>query len=419
MELTIERAVAGGRMLARHEGRIVFVRGAIPGERVRTRVEKSTRQAIWADTVEVLEPSGDRRVPICEPACGGLAYAHIEYARQCELKRDVVADAFRRLARFDVPADFAVAGSPERGYRLRARLRVSDGRAGFLREGSHTWCDAALTGQLADGAIAAADATIAALGRRAPAVEAVTVIENITGAERVVHFEPREGMRLDDVARTLALPDGVTGITADARGHVATIAGSPTVTDTADQLFGGVSPIGALPAWTRHATSFFQGNRFLTGPLVRHVLDLVSRDAVADLYAGVGLFAIALAARGARVVAIEGDRSSGGDLDANAGPWRERLRVVHAAVEDVGQFIHAGDVGAVVADPPRTGMSPQALTAIVGLGAGQIVYVSCDPPTLARDAAKLFAAGYELTSLRGFDLFPNTAHVESVAVFSK
>jgi tRNA/tmRNA/rRNA uracil-C5-methylase (TrmA/RlmC/RlmD family) len=145
MELTIERAVAGGRMLARHEGRIVFVRGAIPGERVRTRVEKSTRQAIWADTIEVLEPSADRREPICDAACGGLAYAHIEYARQRELKRDVVADAFRRLARFDVPAGFAVAGSPERGYRLRARLHVSDGRAGFFREGSHSWCDAAPT----------------------------------------------------------------------------------------------------------------------------------------------------------------------------------------------------------------------------------------------------------------------------------
>jgi len=92
---------------------------------------------------------------------------------------------------------------------------------------------------------------------------------------------------------------------------------------------------------------------------------------------------------------------------------------VHAAVEDVGQFVHPGDVGAVVADPPRTGMSPEALTAVVALRAAQIVYVSCDPPTLARDAAKLMAAGYGLTSLRGFDLFPNTAHVESVAVFAK
>src|SRR5678810_1255295 len=108
-------------MLARHAGRIVFVDGAIPGERVRVRVTKSSRQSLWADTIEVLTPSPDRRDPICEPACGGLAFAHIGYERQRALKSQILADAFRRLARMDLGAP-EIAASPESGYRLRSRL---------------------------------------------------------------------------------------------------------------------------------------------------------------------------------------------------------------------------------------------------------------------------------------------------------
>jgi tRNA/tmRNA/rRNA uracil-C5-methylase (TrmA/RlmC/RlmD family) len=142
LELDVERAVAGGHMLARHAGRIVFVGGAIPGERVRVRVTKSSRQSLWADTIEVLTPSPDRRDPICDPACGGLAFAHIGYERQRALKSQILADAFRRLARMDLGAP-EIAASPESGYRLRSRLHVVDGRLGFFLEGSHVLCDAA------------------------------------------------------------------------------------------------------------------------------------------------------------------------------------------------------------------------------------------------------------------------------------
>ena len=99
LHLAIERPVAGGRMLARHEGRIVLVSGAIPGERVRATVERTSRSTIWAHTVEVVEPSVSRRMTTLDPGCGGQVYAHIRYEDQCRLKGEVVADAFRRIGK--------------------------------------------------------------------------------------------------------------------------------------------------------------------------------------------------------------------------------------------------------------------------------------------------------------------------------
>jgi 23S rRNA (uracil1939-C5)-methyltransferase len=210
----------------------------------------------------------------------------------------------------------------------------------------------------------------------------------------------------------------VTGVTATSGKRSITLAGSPTVTDTADALLGADSSLPGLLAWTRHATSFFQGNRFLTGALLRAVLDASDgRNEIVDLYSGVGLFAVALAARGANVVAVEGDPSSGADLESNAGPWRERLRVIRGSVEEA--LAHAADEppGAVIVDPPRTGVSPEALGRLIGWRVPRLVYVSCDAPTLARDAAQLFAAGYAISAISAFDLFPNTPHVETLATF--
>ena len=117
------------------------------------------------------------------------------------------------------------------------------------------------------------------------------------------------------------------------------------------------------------------------------------------------------------MLAVEGDRTSGADLVANAEPWRGRLDVLRQPVEDALQ--HHPSVGAdtIVIDPPRTGVSPAALAGIIRWRASRIVYVSCDPPTLARDARQLFGAGYDLSSVEAFDFFPNTPHVETLAVF--
>jgi 23S rRNA (uracil1939-C5)-methyltransferase len=406
-------------MLARQEGRVVFVAGAIPGEDVIVRVTRATKQARWAEVVEVVTPSADRREPPCDPSCGALAYAHVRYERQLQLKGEVIADAFRRLAAMTLDAPPHVAASPERGYRLRARLHVRAGHVGFFREGTHTLCDAAATGQLPAETVPAVERLIASLAGRAAECDAVVVAENVAATERVLHLEPRDGARLDDLARRVALTDGIQGLTTTVRGRIIPLAGATTVTDTARQLFDDHPPLSGLTAWSRKASSFFQANRFLLGRLVRQVLDVARGDRFVDLYAGVGLFAVALAARGSTGVAVEGDRSSGSDLDANAAPWRERLTVIRGSVEDFTARPLEAVPDVVILDPPRTGVSPAALTALLRWDVPRLVYVSCDAPTLARDASRLTAAGYSLRSLEAFDLFPNTPHVEALACFEK
>jgi 23S rRNA (uracil1939-C5)-methyltransferase len=424
LELTVDRPVAGGRMIARDDGQIVFVSGAIPGERVRARVERKSKQLRWAATVDVLTPSPDRRAVPYEPACGGSSFAHIQYDRQRELKQQILVDAFRRIARITLDSVPAVAPSPERGYRLRARLHAKHGQLGFFLEGTHAICDAAATAQLLPEATAAGRAVFSALGPRSSDCEAIVVSENVAGTERVVHLEPRDHARLDDVADAIrAAADGqgrsLTGVTTVVRGNLLQIVGTPSVRDTAESLFGDSSPLSASATWTRRAPSFFQGNRYLVGALVRRVLETATGSRLADLYAGVGLFAVALAANGAHVTAVEGESFAAEDLKAHAQPFGSRIDVVQATVEDAVQRPLRQAPDAVVLDPPRTGVSPQALSSVVAWRTPTLIYVSCDPPTLARDAAKIVAAGYTLASLDAFDLFPNTPHVESVALFTR
>lgn len=423
LELTIERPVAGGRMIARHDGRVVFVAGGIPGERVRVRVDKTSRQSWWATVVDVLEASPDRREPLCDPACGGSTFAYIAYDRQRELKQQILMDAFRRLGRITLDEPPAVAASPEQGYRLRARLHAAESRLGFFLEGTHTVCDAALTAQLRPEATAAAVALFAALGPRAADCEAMVISENVAATERVLHLEARAGTRWDPATAGLAggfveTLSAVTGVTTLVGGQIRTLSGRDAISDTAGALFSGTAPFGEAATWTRRAPAFFQGNRFLVGDLVRCVLEHATEDRVVDLYAGVGLFSVALAARGATVMAVESESFAAEDLFANARPWGGRLQVLQATVEDAMRHPAGDRPGVVVLDPPRTGVSPEAMRGLTAWRVPRIVYVSCDPPTLARDAAKLAESGYRLSSLTAFDMFPNTPHVEAVATFA-
>jgi 23S rRNA (uracil1939-C5)-methyltransferase len=417
VELTAERPVAGGRMLARQDGRVVLVSGAIPGERVRARIARTVRHTMFADVVEVLDASPFRRQPFCDPRCGGSVYAHIVPDHQRVLKGAIVADAFRRLGGVTIDPP-SVAGASEEGYRLRARLHVHGGRAGFFLEDTHTLCDAAATRQLRPEVLPAVTALLARLGDAAPLIDAVVVAESVDATARVLHLELRADARVAQLEGRASLVDGVTGVTTRADSRLIALAGAPMVTDRAAVLLGDASPIPRETEWTRSGASFFQGNRFLIGDLVSHVVAHAAGTRVLDLYAGVGLFAIALAARGAAVTAVEGDDSSGDDLEVNAVRWPS-VAVRRGSVEDVAAALPTDAFDTVVLDPPRTGASPQAIAAIVRLAAPRLVYVSCDPATLARDAKVLIAAGYRLGPMRGFDFFPNTAHVETVAVFDR
>jgi 23S rRNA (uracil1939-C5)-methyltransferase len=396
-------------MLARYEGQIVLVAGAIPGETVRARVDRVARHTAFADTIEVLTPSADRRAAGIDWACGGSLYAHVAYERQLTLKSEVVSDAFERIAKIRLPAPVPVMASREDGYRMRARLHGRGGRLGFFREGTHELCDAAATRQLLPASIAALDTLAAALAPRT--IVTCDLAENIAADERAVLATVDA---LDLTSSYDAPVEGISGLLFADRhdGHPAVAYGSPFVTD---RLMVADRPI----MLTHHVQSFFQGNRYLLPHLVERVLRHVPEGPVLDLYAGAGLFAVALAAHGRQeIVAVEGDRSSARDLDTNAAAHAGAIRVENRPVEAFLRHSRPPRHGTIVLDPPRTGTSQDALAGIVALRAPRVVYVSCDPATLARDTRRLADAGYTLQHIEAFDLFPNTPHVEIVAVFT-
>ncbi len=424
LELLIERPAAGGRMIARHGGQVVLVRGAIPGERVRARVERAERQVAYAAATEILEPSPDRRPPPADPACGGTLYAHIAYRRQLAIKAEVVADAFRRIGKVTLPAPVPVEPSPETGYRMRARFHVRGARLGFFREGTHELCDAAGTGQL----LPATAAVLAQVGEtladlRTAAVATIDLAENLPADERVLHLELRREAGISPaVFSELARVPGVTGVTclAPPAGEVFVLGGRPRVSDPLTAVAGPEVPAGPAARLGRRATSFFQANRYLLSTLVARVAAWVGAGPVIDLYAGVGLFALALAARGhPDVTAVEADRSSAADLVENAEPFGGRVRVERRSVETFLQGHTGRTAETLLVDPPRTGMSREAMAGVVAHGARRVVYVSCDVATLARDVRRLLDAGYTLSHLEAFDLFPNTPHVECLAVVDR
>jgi len=407
------RVTGGGRMFAVHGGKPVFLWGALPGERVDARVVRVGKGVIAADTIAVHSPSPDRRPVAGDWRCGGNVLAHVQYAAQLRLKGQIIEDAFRRIGKIPLPAIPEVIGSPEEGYRMRARLHAHKGRLGFYREGSHDLCDAAATRQLLPSTnewIAYAQDVLRR--DRLDDVTGIEIAENITGDERACHVELSEGR---EWKRCGALGEGLVGLSVRAGEHgpLYTVSGTPVVHDVIDVGEGTTVRL------RRDARAFFQGNRFLVNRLVTEVMARVPRAGVVDLYAGGGLIGLALAAAGAAdVVLVEGDPVAALDLEENAKPY-PRAHVTRRSVEEYLKAGGARGAEAVIVDPPRTGLSTEAVNLLAHARPRSCVYVSCDPATLARDAGLLMSSGYGLDNMIALDLFPNTAHVETVAVFSR
>jgi tRNA/tmRNA/rRNA uracil-C5-methylase (TrmA/RlmC/RlmD family) len=416
IELSIERPAAGGRMIARHEGRIVLVSGAIPGERVNARVERVERRLAFASTADVSLASSDRRESKIDPLCGGCLYSHIAVERQRALKAQVIADAFARIGKHPLADTVAIEPSPEHGYRMRARLHVRRGQFGFYREGSHDLCDAAGTGQLHDDTIPAVAAVLDTVERAGAVASSIETAENIPANQRAVFVELTASGRLSQTDLAPLVGTDVTSIVTESADGERHSAGPLTISDSLSSITEGRAE-GEL---RRSAESFFQANRFVLPRLVTSVMDSVLPDGDAlDLYAGVGLFALSIAGSGrGAVTAVEAPGASGADLERNTSSFAGSLTAVVAPVEQYLVTVRQLPP-TVIVDPPRTGLSRTVLDRLVVQGGSRIVYVSCDPPTLARDARGLLDGGYGLESIRGFDLFPNTPHVETVAVFSR
>uniref|UniRef100_A0A942T8C1 Class I SAM-dependent RNA methyltransferase n=1 Tax=Neobacillus citreus TaxID=2833578 RepID=A0A942T8C1_9BACI len=405
LELDVTGIAHGGISVARHEGRVVFVSDAIPGERVVARVTEDRKKSFWrADTVSVVTPSEHRvdhvwpeaaldRDPADRP--GGAEFGHIALAHQRTLKHDVLVDAFSRFARTDLaevlggdveveaaPGDDAANGL---GWRTRVRLHVDeDGTPGPFAARSHT-------------------------------VVPVTSLPLATAAVQQGAPLGRGSMPGASVIDVLA-PSSADG----ARLVIDTQ--SPTVvTETVGDRSFRVDDNG-----------FWQVHREAAGVLTAAVQDLVDRDRVdadgqhLDLYGGVGLLAAALGdvvGPKARITSVEsapratehaqenlaewiGARAETGRVDR----WLQRTAAAASAPERA-RF----RAGTVVLDPPRAGAGRDVVVQIAALQPAQVVYVACDPVALARDVATFADLGYRLEALRAFDLFPHTHHMEAVA----
>jgi 23S rRNA (uracil1939-C5)-methyltransferase len=380
--VTIESLAAGGAGVSHApDGRVVFVAASAPGDRVWVRVLEEHPKWLRAE-IETLEAPGPGRIePRCPLVgrCGGCAWQHLDYATQLSAKAEILRDALVRIGGLELPGEVEVVPSPPFGYRGRARVGVARGVVGFRRLRSHTLEPAAGCPVL----VPELESALAALAAAPPVRDGE--IELCAGEQgRVRAWGP--GGLLHGEAQ-LAIDAG------SARVFV-----SPGV--------------------------FFQGNARLRGKLLAGVLEAAGKGARAlELCAGAGFFSFGLAERFREVLAVESSPSAVRDLRRNiAANAVQNIRVECAPLEGflagAGAREYAPD--AVVVDPPRTGLGAAlAKNLAAATGAARVVYVSCEPATLARDLAVLAAEGLRLVSLRGYDLFPQTAHVEAIAVLAR
>jgi tRNA/tmRNA/rRNA uracil-C5-methylase (TrmA/RlmC/RlmD family) len=376
-ELRIDSLAAGGDGVGRDsDGRVVFVPFTAPGDRVRVRTVGSHRRYVNAWVEELLEASPMRTDPACVVfgSCGGCAWQHIDYAAQLDAKAKIVRDAFARIGGFPLPANLEVTPSPAPyAYRSRARVFVEEGRVGFRRRRSHAICATDHCPIL----VSPLQSELAELARNPP--------------EQDGEWELIRG---DDSSRACPLPAGDE--------HPITYR-----VDGADI--------------TVSAGVFAQSNSALLGELSRVVCSIAGEGALAlDLFAGAGFFSVGLARRFERVVAVESNARAASDLKANLrSNGCAGVTVIADRLEDVLEHRRLDGLcpDAVVLDPPRTGLPPGTADALAELGPGRIVYLGCDPATQARDSRYLAGNGFALVRVQAFDLFPQTPHVESLAVF--
>ncbi|WP_255417989.1 class I SAM-dependent RNA methyltransferase [Geodermatophilus sp. TF02-6] len=403
-EVTVGPVAHGGHCVARHEGRVVFVRHALPGERAVVRVTEDRQPGFCrADAVTVLEPSPERVQRPCPHSgpgrCGGCDWQHATPAEQRRLKAAVVREQLARLAGLDVEVVVEeLPGGPLR-WRTRARFAVDrSGAPGLRRHRSH---DLVL---LDDCPITVEPAARAVLDRRWPGAGAVDVAVDSVGTVTTTRLDRRGKPQSTRVLRS-ARPIPGEDAPAEPAGRTARHA--------------------AGRDWEVEGTGFWQVHPAAADALVAAVGEHAAvrpGETVLDLYAGAGLFGGALApAAGAdgRVVCVEADPAACAAAEANlaglpqAEVWQGEVDAegLTGLLEELGT---APDV--VVLDPPRAGAGPAVSRVLAAAGPRAVVYVACDPASLARDVAVFGESGHRLAALRGFDAFPMTSHVECVAL---
>jgi 23S rRNA (uracil1939-C5)-methyltransferase len=392
-EVTVEKLVYGGDGLARLDGRVVFTPFVLPGEIVRVKAAREKPGLIHASTVKIVEPSADRVAAPCPVfgRCGGCHYQHAPYAGQLAAKRAILEEELRRLGKIAPPDEIAMIAGEPWGYRNRVQLRVEKGRLGYLEMGSHKMC----------------------------------------GIDQCPIASPKLNQAIDILSRMLRDPKWPRMIRSlelftDESGVQLNL--TETDRPVARRFFEWCGE--NIPGLVENALdyngvyrvsrgSFFQVNRFLLDRLVETAIEGAEGDSAFDLYAGVGLFAPALAARFRQVTAVESGSGAVRDLQFNA--ERAGLTNVRAEARMVEEFLQEQERPAdfVLLDPPRAGLGKAVVRRLVELQPRQMVLVACDPSTLARDLAALVAGGYGIVRMAMVDLFPQTYHMEAIVLLQR
>ena len=381
-ETEIEKVAHGGHFIARHEGAVFFIRHGIPGEKCRVVITSTGSSFNRGDVIEVLTPSPDRVSPPCSYAhrdgCGGCDFQHISMARQRQLKSDVITEQFARIAKMDLRIEVEEV-SPALDWRTRAIATTNSvGRLGFYGARSHNVVP------IDDCIIMAPDMKMPELAARSWKSDVRIEIAVSSMKERNIALATKESKaRLTEGNQTL---------------H--------------EEVMGKHLEVSQ--------DSFWQSNASAPATLTRAVLDyteLRNGDHVLDLYGGVGLFTsvmVDIVGIDGAIELIEGSKSATADATRNF-VMNPNVKIATGDVALHLPRITSADV--VVLDPPREGAGKIVVSEIVRLRPRRVVYVACDPAALARDTGYFLEKGYTLSTIRAFDLFPMTHHIECVALF--
>jgi tRNA/tmRNA/rRNA uracil-C5-methylase (TrmA/RlmC/RlmD family) len=384
IRVTIEKVAHGGHFIARYEGAVIFVRHGIPGEECDIEITSTGSSFNRADVVDVITPSPDRVSAPCRFAhrngCGGCDFQHISLTRQRNLKSDVIIEQFARIAKMDIEVDVEEVSGPL-GWRTRcAAVTTKAGALGFYQARSHKIIP------VDDCRILVPEMKFSELAQHGAKGDQRIEISISNTGERTI------ATALSGDESPLRITDGP---------------------DTAHYTVGESSfEVSQKSFWQSHKDA----PRVLTDAVLQYAL-LREGDHVLDLYGGVGLFAASFLTQigqSGSVDIVEGSKSATADAARN---FLGKANV-HIYTGDVARLItRFSTADVIVLDPPREGAGKDVIGHCAQLQPRSIVYVACDPAALARDTGYLREAGYELESMRAFDLFPMTHHIESVAKF--
>lgn len=437
MLLTIEKLIYGGEGLGhlpaddRGRGKAVFVPFVLAGEKIEAELTEQKPGFARAGASAILEPSPHRIQPACPyfARCGGCHYQHATYDQQLEIKQEILRETLRRTAKLELSGEIEVHPSPPWNYRNRSRLQVQttpEFALGYFKHASHEVLpveECPISSPLINRGIAA----VWQSGRQGKVPSGVREIEffaNADDSQLLLEIScaadaRRAAVRTWAEEMRTALPEAVGVVAFRPAEH----------TQKQEKLLAVGDDYLAYQTekslYRVSSGAFFQTNRYLVDELVKIVTQGQSGQFALDLYAGVGLFSTALAGDFHHIVSVEMSQTSTADLSYNR---PSNAEVVRATTEQyLARANHSGRVGKggvrphsthrpdlAVVDPPRSGLGERVARVLATLGAPRVVYVSCDPATLARDLVPLLAAGYRVEQVHLVDLFPQTFHLESV-----